>query len=223
MKTIYPSLLAANQLRLEEEIKQLDPYVQGYHLDIMDNHFVPNLSWGPLVVNAIAQTTPRRLWLHLMIDNPVSLISHFDIPPESRCTFHAETVLNVPTFIENIYTKAWAPGIALNPTIPIEYIMPYIAQLEHILIMGVEPGFSGQKLLEHTVRNISLLKEYRTNHQLDFRIAFDGGINSNTIGMLATHGVDDFVCGSALFSTIDPITSLQELNNQINNSKEMLG
>lgn len=217
MADIFPSLIAGDLLNLQKEIKKLDPYVDGYHLDIMDNHFVPNLTWGPMFINAIAQATYRTLWVHLMVDNPMEWPDLLFLPPGSICTFHIESKKEIPKLIKQIKEKKWLASIAINPETSIEEIFPILNVFDQVLIMSVEPGFSGQAFLPKTTKKIEQLAAFRDTSNAQFHIGIDGGVNENNINMLAIKGVNDFAIASGIFDTENQIATLKKLKNLTNN------
>jgi ribulose-phosphate 3-epimerase len=215
MASIYPSLMAADLLNLQTEIKKLDPYCEGYHLDIMDNHFVPNLTFGSAFVNAIARVTYKKIWVQLLVDKPEEWIDQFFLPVDSIITFHIESNTEIRRTIDHIKKKKWQPSIGLNPKTDVEKLFPYLDNLSQVLIMSVVPGFSGQEFLPDVVSKVDRLVSYRQTSGLPFVIAMDGGINKNNIHMLKEHGVDIFAVGSGIFKSKDQITALKELDTLI--------
>jgi len=215
MAHIYPSLIAADQLNLAQVIKELDPHVIGYHLDVMDNHFVPNLTWGSLVVNAIPHLTKRQLWVHMMVDNPQNWIDILNLPAGSIFSFHFEAIGQDIHLIKRIKEKNWKVSIAINPATDTNKIFPLLNQVDQVLIMSVEPGFSGQPFISSTIDKIDPLIGYRQTSRLDFTIAIDGGINQENIKQLANKHVDDFAVGSAIFKQPDPVIALEKLKKLV--------
>lgn len=211
MPAIYPSLIAADLLNLQNEIARLGPYCDGYHIDVMDNHYVPNLTMGPDFVNAIARIAPKPVWVHLMVDKPENLMERLILPPGSILTIHFEKIEEILHIIKHIKEKKWMPGIAIKPKTPVDEIFPLLDKIHQVTIMSVEPGFSGQPFLKSTVTKIEPLIGYRATGKLKFRIAMDGGIGPNNIVELTQKGVDDFVIGAGLFRQPDPVFALQEL------------
>lgn len=212
MAIIFPSLISADLLNLEKEIKELDPYAYGYHLDIMDHHFVPNLTWGPAFIEAIARITQRTLWVHLMVDNPKIWVEKLTLPAGSIVSFHIETILKNSDLIEFIQKKRWQASIAISPKTNVEEIFSCLPTIDQVLIMSVEPGWSGQSFLTETVSKVETLTAYRQTHGLKFAIAMDGGISEKNIQELAHKGVDHFAVANAIFGKPDPAKALQELN-----------
>ena len=209
MPSIYPSLISSDLLNLERTLKKLDPYCTGYHLDIMDNHFVPNLTWGPQFANAISQATHKHLWVHLMIKNPINMLTRLNLPPKSMISVHVETNNSLPEVIHAIKAKHWCVSLTISPKTNVSVLLPQIGpDIDQILIMSVEPGFSGQKFIPEVVSKIQPLLELRSQKNLNFKIGIDGGINKTNIALLREHGVDDFAIASGIFGSPDPQQAL---------------
>lgn len=216
MATIYPSLYAADLLNIQKEIKQLDPYCEGYHIDVMDNQFVPNLTWGPRVINSISSATERTLWVHLMVANPRDWLDTLMLPPFSILTIHLESsTKDIRNIIKHIKEKKWLPSIAIKPKTSVKDVFPLLDDIHQVLIMSVEPGFSGQQFLPNTLKKIGSLVGFRQTSGIDFKIGMDGGIGKDNIALLAEKGVDDLAVGSAIFEQSDPIEALQQLKTII--------
>ncbi|MBD3231201.1 ribulose-phosphate 3-epimerase [Candidatus Dependentiae bacterium] len=212
---ILPSLISSNILNLEKTIIDFDGHCDGFHIDVMDDHFVPNLTWGPMFVNAIGAITGLPLHIHLMVENPSNWVNRLTLRSNDCFIFHAE-IFDLPelviNFIERIKSNLKCKvGVAVNPRTEIASIFKYIKYLDHVLIMSVEPGFSGQKFIESVVNKIEPLKNKRTDHGLFFTIAMDGGIGPDNIVKLNKLGVDQFGIASAIFSKSDPLQALSEL------------
>jgi ribulose-phosphate 3-epimerase len=219
MANIFPSLLCSNVLELQDTINALDPYCNGYHLDVMDNHFVPNLTWGHTFINAIAHASKHdTMWVHLMVTSPGSLISRFTIAQGSIISFHIETTKDPSRLINDIKLKGWKPSIAVNPSTPIETVFPFLSLVNHILVMSVEPGFSGQKFLPTTLEKLDILNDYCSESNQECIIAVDGGIDQDNCKRLAAHKVTDFAIASAIFnqkkSSVQALIELTRLVNQ---------
>ncbi len=211
MPTIFPSLISADLLNIRGEIKKFDPHCSGYHLDIMDNHFVPNLTWGASFINAIAKETQRILWVHLMVDNPHNWIETLALPPGSIVSFHFELTEEKIKLIKNIKEKKWLVSITINPKTPVDVIFPLLNLLDHVLIMSVKPGFPGQSFISSVVNKIDPLIGYRQTSDLDFKIGIDGGVNKSNIAMLAQKGIDHFAISAGIFYQPNPLAALREL------------
>ena len=212
MAMIYPSLMRADILNLQREIERLDPYCPGYQLDIMDNKFVPVASGGTRYVNAIASITYKRIWVHLMVEEPREWLDKFFLPDNSIISFHFEAKSKINETIKAIKDKKWAPSLAINPETSIEVLFPHLDMLHQVLLMSVEPGFSGQEFLESTWERLRTLIGYRETSGLPFRIGVDGGINSTNIVELVRKGADDLAISSAIFDKEDAAEALKELS-----------
>lgn len=215
MPKIYPSLIAANQLFLHDAITHLEPYCAGFHCDVMDDHFVPNLTFGSDTVNAIDAATKTQTWVHLMVDNPIAWCDRLSLKEDSIVSFHFESTKKINDIIKRIKEKNWNASIAINPKTQADEIFPYLKLVDQALIMSVEPGFSGQRFLEPTLDKIAPLIDYRKKNNLSFTIAIDGGINAENISMIAHKGIEDFAIASAIFDQPNPIASLALLSEKI--------
>ena len=211
MARIYPSLIAADVLNLQNEIKKMEPYCEGYHIDIMDNHFVPNLTWGQMFVSEIDKITAKPLWVQLMVDDPENWVETLSLNANSILSFHFESTQKIKTISDRIKNKNWVPSIAINPKTPVEKIFPFLDVIHHVLIMSVEPGFSGQPFLKEVVKKVDTLVSYVQMSGLKCTVAMDGGVDETNIAMLAQKGVQDFGIGSGIFSKPEKIEALKKL------------
>lgn len=209
MTHIYPSLMAADQLNLEKEIQNLKSYCAGFHLDIMDNHFVPNMTWGVATVNAIAQRAD--VWVHLMIDKPMDFYQQLTLRPDTLVSFHIESDIDFFEIIKIIKEKKHKLSIAISPKTPISRIVPFFNIADQVLLMSVDPGFSGNPFLKSSLDRLSEIFAYRQKNNYQFRIGIDGGINKENIAMLVKMGVDDCAVGAGIFHSKDSVAALQEL------------
>lgn len=216
---IFPSLINADLLNLQHVLNLLDPYAPGYHLDVMDNHFVPNLTWGHQFINRIAHATPRPVDVHLMIDNPASFLTRLQLPPHSTVIFHIESTSEPRLAINHIIENNWRPGIAISPKTDLNELFPFLDTLHHVLVMSVEPGFSGQQFLPVSLARARSLVAYRQTHQLTYTIGMDGGINQHNIQDVYATGIDRVACATAIFSHHDPVSALQQLQQLIAHTK----
>lgn len=211
MAHLFPSLTAADQLNLQRDIDRLEPYCQGFHLDVMDFNFVPNLTWGAPTVNAIAKHTKRTLWIHLMVEKPAAFMGTLYLPHDSLLTFHIEKINENKDIISRIIEKKWLPGIAISPKTPLEKALPFLEPVNHVTLMSVEPGFAGQAFLPDVLGKLDQLVTYRKTKNLKFTIAMDGGINETNIADLAKRGVNLFGVASAIFGKADPVVAYKKL------------
>lgn len=208
---IFPSLISANILNLEESIKQLEPHCDGFHLDVMDWHFVPNLTWGPMFINAIAKKTTKPLCVHLMIERSLEFLELLTLRNGDTLSFHIEKSLDVKKIIKCIKEKKYLASIAIKPKTPITKLFPFANDVDSILLMSVEPGFSGQGFLESSFDRLIALENYRKEKKLSFEIAMDGGINKENIGKLVAYGVTNVGVATGIFGHKDPIHALKEI------------
>lgn len=211
MFEIWPSLISADLLDLKGAMHRLDPHCRGYHIDIMDNHFAPNLTWGAQFANAIAAHTQKPLWIHLMIDSPELFLDKLRLPEGTYITFHIETESNINGLIEEIKKKGWRPSVALNPETCIEAVFPFLEHLEQIVIMSVDPGFSGQQLIPDTLEKILPLVHTLQTRKLQIPIAIDGGITRSNIMKIHNLGVSQFGIASGIFAHDRPTEELEHL------------
>lgn len=211
MIKIFPSIIEANILNLEQEIKKLEPYCDGFHLDIMDGHFVENLTFGPDFINQIREISSKQLFVHLMVDNPEKWVNLIKLNKDDIFAFHIEACKEPKKLITEIHKKNWLASLAISPKTDIEKVYPYLNTVDQILIMSVEPGKSGQKFIPETLKKIEIVSNYKTKNNLKFTIAVDGGVNKNNIVDLINLGAQDFAIASAIFKAPNPINELENL------------
>jgi ribulose-phosphate 3-epimerase len=213
MVSIFPSLISAHLLTLRQEIEQLEPYCDGFHIDIMDFHFVPNLTWGPLFVNAIRNGTYKQLWIHLMVEYPEKYLERFVLNKHDIISIHIESPSNLPLteLFKQIRLYNLIPSIAINPTTPLETLISLPVRLEHVLLMSVQPGFSRQQFLASSVDRIRTLNNFRIAHNLSFTIGIDGGITAHNSKELVLNGVNQLAVASAIFDYPDRQAALKKI------------
>lgn len=216
MKAIYPSLISADLLHLGKVIDTFNPICDGFHIDIMDNHFVPNLTWGAAFANAISAASKNPTWVHLMVDNPEAWLPNLKLIPGSTLSFHIENSLDKNRIIQSIRGKKLKPSIAISPKTGVEEILPFAHLVDQILIMSVEPGFSGQNFMPEVMAKIAPLILLRSQKKLHFTIAMDGGIDATNIQMLAHKGVDEFAAAKAIFGQTNPVDAYEALKQLTN-------
>lgn len=214
MTAIFPSLISADLLNLENVIKKIDSYSNGYHLDVMDFHFVPNLTWGPDFINSIRKATKKKLLVHLMVEYPEKYLDRFKLKKSDIISVHIESpsTLMIEELLSLIKKKNLISSVALNPFTPIESILGIKTQLQHVLLMSVHPGFSGQKFLPHVLLKLKSLNTFKKTHNLHFKIAVDGGINLNNCKSIIKSGADELAIASAIFDKKSPIKALKEFS-----------
>jgi len=201
MTKIAPSILSADFSNLGEEIKDVENGGADYiHVDVMDGHFVPNITIGPLIVEAIKPITTLPLDVHLMIENPDDYISAFAKSGASIITVHQEACVHLHRTIQLIKSTGVKAGVVINPATPVEMIKEILPEVDMVLIMSVNPGFGGQSFIHHTVQKIKQVAKWRQQLNLSFEIEVDGGVNTDTAKLCTDVGADVLVAGSAVFN-----------------------
>lgn len=204
MIKIAPSMLSADFANLAGEIKKVeDAGADLLHIDIMDGHFVPNLTFGPPVVAAIKKITALPFDVHLMVKKPETLIADFIHAGADIITVHAETAPHLHRLLQNIKESGARAGVALNPSTPLSAVEEILDIVDMILIMSVNPGFGGQKFISSSVNKIARLKQMIDDRRLEIDIEVDGGINPQTAKEVINAGANVLVAGSAVYGAPD--------------------
>ena len=204
MKLIAPSILAADFSKLGDEIKAIENAGADWvHIDVMDGHFVPNITMGPIIVKAARRVTPLPLDVHLMIENPDRYIPDFAKAGAALISVQVEASLHLNRTIQIIKEEGVRPGIVLNPSISLSTIEWVLDSVDYVLIMSVNPGFGGQIFIPNSLDKIRALRKMIQNRGLSTLIEIDGGVNEETIESISEAGVDIFVAGSAVFGSKD--------------------
>ncbi len=196
---LAPSVLSADFASLGDAVRSVQEQASWIHADIMDGHFVPTLTMGPLTVKALAAVTDVPVECHLMVTNPWDLIEQFVQSGAARCTVHVE-VGRVTEIIERARYLGIGIGVALNPETPVSEVLPYLELVDVILVMTVHPGFGGQKFISEVVPKITEISEYIRKNSLSVDIEADGGIGPETVAQVVDAGANVLVAGSAIFS-----------------------
>lgn len=200
MAILSPSLLAADFSKLEKEIKTVAKAgAQWLHLDIMDYHFVPNLTFGACVVKALRPLTDLVFDAHLMVENPEIYIESFQKAGADYLTFHLEAVEDPAKLIETIKAAGMKPGLSIKPGTDVKGLAPYLSDLDLVLIMSVEPGFGGQSFMADMLPKVAWLQEQKQQKGYRYLIEIDGGINRETAPKAVASGVEVLVAGTAVF------------------------
>ncbi|MDN3426117.1 ribulose-phosphate 3-epimerase [Microbacterium sp. APC 3898] len=212
MIKIAPSILAADFAKLGEEVLEVEKAGADWiHVDVMDGHFVPNISFGPIVLNAIRPLTKLPMDVHLMIENPDLYIEEFAKAGADFITVHVEACPHLHRTIQLIRSFGVKPGVVLNPHTPIETIQHVLEDIDLVLFMTVNPGFGGQKFIHSVVPKVKQLSDIIKEKGLSIEIEIDGGINEETIKPCAEAGATVFVAGSAIYSKKDRTQALQAI------------
>jgi ribulose-phosphate 3-epimerase len=197
---LLPSILSADFARLADEVHAAE---RGggttIHVDVMDGHFVPNITLGPPVVQSLRKHTTLPLDCHLMIENPDDFIPAFAEAGADWIGVHYEACRHLHRTIGLITEHGMKPGVVLNPATPVDFLIPVLPMLHHVLIMSVNPGFGGQRFIPYALTKIRQLKEMRTAMGLTYKIEVDGGIAHETIAQVVEAGAELLVAGSAVF------------------------
>lgn len=206
---LAPSLLAADFSRLLDEARSVLPLASRLHWDVMDGHFVPNLTFGPPVVNSLRRRLETPFEIHLMIDHPAAYTPQFEVAPQDTIIFHVEASDPVDLALDAIRRGGARPGVSLRPGTALDRVLPLLDDVALVLVMSVEPGFGGQAFLPEAVERIAQLR--RAIGRRPVEIAVDGGLHVGTVRAAVQAGADVIVAGSAIFSHPDRLAAMRAL------------
>jgi ribulose-phosphate 3-epimerase len=216
MHKIAPSILAADFLHLADDVEIVNKYADIFHLDIMDGTFVPNISFGFPVVEAISKVAEKPMDVHLMIVEPWKYVERFASIGVSMLSFHYEAALDKTNeTLSLIRSFGMEAGLVINPDVPVETLFPYLGELDYVLLMSVFAGFGGQKFIESTYGRIAMLKERIESEGLDIPIEVDGGVSPANAGALEEVGAGILVAGSSVFRAEDPEAAIKAMRQRI--------
>ncbi len=212
MPIIAPSLLAADFLRLQDECNMLNKsQADWFHLDIMDGRFVPNISYGPMLVEFFRRATKKVCDVHLMIEDPGNYAEVFKKAGADILTVHYEACPHLHRNIQQIKDLGMQAGVALNPHTPVDVLKDILHEVDLVLIMSVNPGFGGQSFIPHTLTKIKELKSLLQQRSLQVKIEVDGGVTLDNAKQLVDAGAGVLVAGNTVFKSADPIDTIAQL------------
>ena len=204
MKKLAPSILSADFSKLAEDVAAIERGGADYiHVDVMDGHFVPNITYGPVVMKSLLDKTNLPFDVHLMIENPDDYLEDFMTPNTEYITVHQEACKHLHRTVQHIKSLGVKAGVSINPATTLATLDYILEDVDMILIMSVNPGFGGQKFIPSALDKIMELEEIRRSEGLDFVIEIDGGVNLDNVQKIASAGTDIIVAGSAIFKTAD--------------------
>jgi len=219
MKRIAPSILSADFSKLGEEVREVEACgADLIHCDVMDGHFVPNITIGPMVIKALSKVTKLPLDVHLMIEKPERYIKEFIEAGSKMLTIHVEATTHLQRHIQHIKEQGVKAGVSLNPSTPLEALDYILSEADFVLIMTVNPGFGGQKFLRSMLPKIKQLRKMINEKGLSAEIEVDGGIGVENIKDASQAGADIFVAGNAIFGSGDYRKTIKEMRKKIEDS-----
>lgn len=209
---IAPSVLAADFTKLGAEVARVEAaHVDFIHIDVMDGHFVPNLTMGVEVVSALKRVSRTPLDVHLMIENPDRFLEAFVKAGATMVTVHAEVLPHLHRTLTAIRQLGAKAGVAINPSTPVDVIQDVVSQIDHLLVMSVNPGFTGQSFIPHTVTKVQQARTLFTSRGSRAEIEVDGGVDASNAGALVAAGATILVAGAAIFHAADPGAATERL------------
>jgi ribulose-phosphate 3-epimerase len=221
MKLIAPSILSADFTKLGDEIRAVEAAGADWiHVDVMDGHFVPNITMGPLIVEAVRRVTELPIDVHLMIESPDLYIPEFVRAGASWVSVQAEACVHLHRSVQLIRELGARAGVVLNPGTSLESVRWVLEYLDYVLIMSVNPGFGGQAFIPNSLDKIKVLREMIQTAARSILIEVDGGVKPNNVKKIAAAGADVFVAGSAIFGTTDYGDTLAEFRKQLTELEE---
>ncbi len=216
MKKISPSILSADFGRLSEEVRAVEEAGADYiHIDVMDGHFVPNITIGPFVVAAVKKLTKLPLDVHLMIENPERYVGEFARAGADIITVHAEATNHLHALIMQIKELNKKAGVSINPATPVHSLGQVVADLDLVLVMSVNPGFSGQSFIPASINKIKKVRSVMDKRGSKAELEVDGGIKVDNIGEVSRAGADVFVAGSAIYGSDDYAATIKAMREEM--------
>ena len=212
MAIVAPSLLAANFIKLDEECRMLNASeADWFHLDVMDGRFVPNISFGPMIIEFIRKTTSKPCDVHLMIEEPGNFAEEFKNAGANHLSVHIEACPHLHRNIQQIRSLGMQPGVAINPATPVSQLSDILHDIDLVCMMSVNPGFGGQTFIPHTLEKIRQLRKMIDERGLKTLIEIDGGVTLDNAATIMAAGADVLVAGSTVFKSKDPMATIAAL------------
>lgn len=203
---IAPSILSADFLHLADQIRSIEEAGANWlHLDVMDGHFVPNMSMGPFIVEACRKATNLPLDVHLMVTDPEKLLASFSNAGADHLTVHVEACEYIERTLGEIHKLGLKAGISLKPATPVMNILPWLSQVDGVLVMSVDPGYAGQQFLPGATERIATIRQELDTIRSSAWLAVDGGINPQTLPLVRNAGADTFIAAKAIFQNPDGV------------------
>jgi ribulose-phosphate 3-epimerase len=214
MIKVAPSMLSADFLHLEKDVRMVNEYADLFHLDVMDGVFVPNISFGFPIVEAIAKISAKPLDVHLMIVEPEKYVERFAKAGADMISFHLNATSDPAAVLEQIRAAGAKAGLVINPDLPVESLFPYLDKCDFVMLMSVFAGFGGQKFIDDTYERVRVLKSEIDRLGLTLPIEVDGGISAANSKALAEIGAEILVAGSAVFKAEDPAAVIAQIRGK---------
>ena len=215
-KLIAPSILSADFSKLKQELASIEAAGADYiHIDVMDGHFVPNITIGPFIVEAIKRSTKVPLDVHLMIERPEDYIKSFRSAGADIITIHAEATVHLHRLVQSIKEEGAKAGVSINPGTPVEAIEEVLDCVDLVLVMSVNPGFGGQQFIPHSIEKIKKLRKMLDERGLKTILEVDGGVKVSNIKKVSMAGADMFVAGSAVFGSTNYKKTIEAMRKEI--------
>lgn len=213
MTQIAPSMLSADFLHLEKDVEMVNANADLFHLDVMDGVFVPNISYGFPIVEAIAKKAVKPLDVHLMIVEPEKYVERFVEAGAAMVSFHLNATSDPDAVLDMIRAKGAKAGLVINPDLPVSSLFPHLKNCDFVMLMSVYAGFGGQKFIEATYNRVKELKAELERQGLDIPIEVDGGVSASNAAQLVSCGAEILVAGSAVFKAADPAQVIEEMRS----------
>ncbi len=212
MPLVAPSLLSANFLQLQKDCDMLNQsQADWYHLDVMDGRFVPNISFGPMLIDFFRKATDKVCDVHLMIEEPEKYAEAFKKAGADILTVHIEACTHLHRNIQQIKSLGMKAGVAVNPHTPVSFLKDILADIDLVCLMSVNPGFGGQSFIPHTLKKISELKQMIDQQSLQVKIEVDGGVTLDNAPAIVAAGADVLVAGNTVFKSANPLETIAAL------------